>query len=297
MVFCFMKGEEKMKIRFILSIVIIGSIIGMTGGAGAVSIYEIQYTADPAGSSSYNTQTVNCSGGIVINKFGGSKPKVTLYDPAHPDGWGGLAVKDWTGSKSFYNTVRVGDWVSFTDVVVEESSGNTQLQFQSYSAYSIVSSGNSLPAALSISAADLAAPNYQTGPKTGWFVANHSAEKYEGMYLKLNDVTVAVNGMGKAADNYVLTDGAAASWASDYMNSEAGGPYHPLVTLGSHFESVSGICEQYAKTNTTGSSWDYYQLLTTGTGDFVVPEPTSCLLLAFGLPWVIRRMGKGSSRE
>jgi hypothetical protein len=287
-----------MKMRFILLIVTVGSIIGMTAGALAtpLSIYDIQYTADPTGNSPYNTQTVNCAGGIVINKFSGGKPKVTLYDPAHPDGWGGLAIKDWTTSKSFYNTVQIGDWVSFTNVGVEESSGNTQLKFLDTSTYNIDSSGNSLPAALSISTADLAAPIQQTSP-AGWFVANHNAEKYEAMYLQLNDVTVTANGLGKASDNYVLTNIAGASWASDYMDPDTGGRlYHPLVTLSTHFQSVSGICEQYAKTNTTGNSWDYYQLLTTGTGDFVVPEPASCLLFALGLPWVIRRMGKVSSR-
>ncbi|MFA6174970.1 MAG: hypothetical protein WC765_00155 [Phycisphaerae bacterium] len=287
-----------MKMKFILLIVTAGSIIGMTGGALAtpLSIYDIQYTTNPTGNSSYATQTVSCVGGIVINKFAGSKPKVTLYDPAHPDGWGGLAIKDWTSSKSFYSTVQIGDWVSFTNVVVEESSGNTQLQFLNSSTYNIDSSGNLLPEALSISTADLAAPIQQTSP-TGWFVANHNTEKYEAMYLKLNDVTITAKDLGKNQDNYVLADATASSWASDYMDPDTGGRlYHPLVALGTHFQSVSGICEQYTKSNTTGNSWDYYQLLTTGTGDFVVPEPASCLLFALCLPWAIRRMGKVSSR-
>jgi hypothetical protein len=271
------------------------TILSMLAFSGAVSatpltIYDIQYTTNTAGTSPYVGQTVDCTGGIVINKFGGSKPKVTLYNPAYADGWGGLAIKDWTSSKSFYNTVQIGDWVSFTGTPVEESSGNTQLQFQSTSGYSIVSSGNALPAPVVVSPAAVAAPLYQSSPQ-GWFVADHSAEKYEAMYLKLLDVTVMANGLGKAGDNYSLQNPTgSAAWASDYMNADTGGRlYHPLVTVGTHFQSVAGIIEQYAKTNATGNSWDYYQMLTTGTGDFVVPEPASCLILLAGAGLALNR--------
>ena len=276
-----------MKKVFLLTLsTIILSMLAFSGAAWAtpLSIYDIQYTADPAGISPYVGQTVDCEGGIVINKFGGSKPKVTLYDPAHADGWGGLAIKDWTTSKDFYNTVQIGDWVSFTGTAVEEANGNTQLQFQSTSDYIIdPSRAGTLPEPVVVSPADVAAPLYQSSPQ-GWFVADHSAEKYEAMYLKLLDVTVTANGLGKAGDNYVLQAPAGSvSWASDYMNADTGGRvYHPLVTVGAHFQSVAGIVEQYARTNTSGNSWDYYQVLTTGTADFVVPEPATCLLVLAG---------------
>ena len=73
-------------------------------------------------------------------------------------------------------------------------------------------------------------------------------------------------------------------WAADYMNMDAGGPYHPYVTVGADFESISGIIE-----HKTSSGWDYYQMLTTGTSDFVVPEPTMIVLLAAGAAMLRRR--------
>jgi hypothetical protein len=269
------------KVRWLAWALVAGGMLAWASmaSAAALSIYDIQYTTDAAGVSPYNTQTVDCQGGIVINKFPGGKPKVTLYDPAHADGWGGLVIKDWTTSKSFYNTVQMGDWVSFTSTPVEEANGNSQLEFLSASSYNIVSRGNVLPTPLVLATADLATPIQQTNP-AGWFVADHSSERYEGMYLRLQDVTVTAKDLGKASDNYMLQNAAGASWASDYMDPDTGGRlYHPLVQLNAHFESVSGICEQYTKSNATGNSWDYYQLLTTSTADFVVPEPVTGLLL------------------
>ena len=87
-----------MKNAFLLTVAtVIVSMLVFSGVVSAtpLSIYDIQYTADPAGTSPYIGQTVDCTGGIVISKFAGGKPKVTLYDPAYADGWGGLAIKDW----------------------------------------------------------------------------------------------------------------------------------------------------------------------------------------------------------
>jgi len=258
--------------------------------AAALPIYNIQYVdlaVAPDGNSTYNGQTVDCEGGIVVHKFAGTKPKITLQDPSHPDGWGGVALKDWTISKDMFNTVAVGDLVSFTDVGVEEYRGNTLLRYQDSSGYTVISNGNPLPPPKAVSLHEIAAP--VEGPPGDWYVADHSAEPYEAMRLSIEDVTVSMMGLGKAGDNYNL-DGNGDVWATDYMNEDAAGDYHPLISVGQHFDRVTGILEQYTKTD---YGWDYYQLLTTTSDDLVVnavvPEPPALAILLAGLALRRRR--------
>ena len=253
-------------------------LLGMANGllAEDLSIYDIQYTTNADGTSPEVGNIVDCSGGIVIHKYAGYSPKLTLYDPANPDGWGGLVVKDFTGTDAF-SGVNVGDWLSFTNTLVEEegSRGNTQLAYESGSDF-IVGDNYPIPDAISVTCADIAAP--VEGPVGEWHVLDHNAEMYEAMYLQVEDVTVVDMGLGKADDIYALQDQTGQCWASDYMNIDAGGPYHPLIETGNQLQSVSGILEQYTKLS---SGWDYYQLLTTCNGD-IVPEPASIILLFSG---------------
>jgi hypothetical protein len=241
----------------------------------ALSIHDIQYTLDAAGASDYVGQTVDFAGGIVFHKYEGFRTRLFLYDPASSDGWGGIAVKDLTGTYAF-DGISVGDWVSFDGIVVEESSGNTQLSYDGTGGGpTVVSSGNALPEAFTVSVADL------VSPPTGGL-----GEKYEAMYVVLEDVAVGLKDLGKAGDNYELIDaGGAICWGSDYMNGEAGGPYHPLIATGNSLSRISGLVEQY--TNPT-SGWDYYQLLTLSAAD-IVPEPATVMLLGGGLAVLVRR--------
>jgi len=250
------------------------TLAGFTQIAGGIdySIYDLQYQSDPEETNSPHVgEDVNCIGGIVIHKFGGSKPKVTLYDPAYPDGWAGIVIKDFTETKDFYYTVNVGDWISLTHTTVEEYNGNTQLMFEDKSGFVVESTGNDLPEPISIEPNDITAPIYQTSPE-GWLVENHNAEKYEAMLVKVDNVIVTEKDSGKAADNYslVIFNNAGPNdicWAADYMNEEVeDDDYHRFVDIGSHFCSVTGIIEQYNGYKNY-YEWDYYQLLTTGTGD------------------------------
>ncbi|MFO7899750.1 MAG: PEP-CTERM sorting domain-containing protein [Planctomycetota bacterium] len=258
--------------------------------ATALSIYDVQYVdlaVDPAGNSPYDGQVIDCDGGIVVHKFPGWKPKLTLQDPSHPDGWGGIAIKDWTAGKDLFNAVAVGDRVSFTGVTVEEYRGNTLLRFEPGSGYTVASHGNPLPPVRSVGLNEIAAPVETAGGD--WLVTDHSAEPYEAMRLRIADVTVTAMDLGKAEDNYNL-HGAGDVWAADYMNVDAVGDYHPLVSTGQHFDRVTGILEQYTKLN---YGWDYYQLLTTNSDDLVVnavvPEPTALALVLAGLAFLRRR--------
>lgn len=263
-----------------LKTVLIAALVAGAAGApmpaaqaAPLTIYEIQHTTDPAGDSASNGMIVDCAGGIVTHKFGGSKPKITLQDPAFPDGWGGIQVKDWTAGLDLFNAVAVGDRVSLTNVEVEESYGNTLLHFKTgYAAgRSIESSGNALPPHKLLTPAEIAAPIQ--GPPDEWYVADHSAERYEAMRLKVEDVTVTAVDLGAKRDNYNLQGPGGDCWAADYMNADRVDLYHPYVSVGTHFDSVRGILEQY-----TRDEFDCYQLLTTQTADFV-PEPASLAVL------------------
>ena len=179
--------------------VVAACVVLAAGGALGLSIYDIQYvdlTVDPAGSSPHDGSTVNCEGGIVVHKYGGSRPKVTLQDPTRPDGWGGIALKDWTVGQDMFNALAVGDQVTFYDVVVEEYRGNTLLRYGETSSYAINESGKPLPAAKHVSLSEIAAPI--EGPPGDWYVADHSAEQYEAMQLIISGVTVTAMGLGKA---------------------------------------------------------------------------------------------------
>lgn len=262
-----------MRARVIIMIVV--TVLGSAGSARsqALSIYEIQYTTDPNGASPQNGNIVDCLGGIVIHKSPPpTRPRVTLYDPNNADGWGGIIAKD-LDSAGVFNDVNLGDWVSFTNVQVEDFKGTTFLQYTSQNDpnFAVVSTNNPLPRPLMVSADEIAAPVEGIDQ---WVVTDHNAEKYEAMLVKIVDVNVEGRGYGKAYDNYILqsnVDPNSACWASDYMNEDKDGIYHPYVQVGQRFCGVAGIIEQYTGEK-YGIYYDYYQLLTTGTASFTIEQ-------------------------
>ncbi|MBU0639126.1 MAG: PEP-CTERM sorting domain-containing protein [Planctomycetes bacterium] len=247
--------------------------LGSAGYAADLSIYDVQYTTDPGGDSPYNTQIQNVAGGVVTHKWDGFNDRVYLQDPAHPT-WGAIAVKDWEGD--LLSSVEIGDWVSFQNIYIEEYRATTFLQYDSYVApdvtFTIESTGNEVPAPTLLTAADLCIP-----------VDHGVSEPYESMVVTLEDVLVGARDLGKAGDNYELMQGSDLAWGADYMNVDAGGPYHPYIYTGAELDSITGIVEQYTRL----PDWDYYQLLTRSTAD-IVPEPAS-LLLFVGAGLLLRR--------
>jgi hypothetical protein len=240
--------------RMVLWMMVFCGFAGLSQSA-LVSVYDIQYTTDVSGNSPYNAQAVDCTGGIVINKWIGGQTKLTIYDPANPDGWGGIIIKTF-GTE--FAGIQEGNWISLTNVLVEERSGNTQLSFGAASGITVVSPVNVLP--------------------TGAVVTDtRFSEKYESMRVLLYDVQITAMNLGRYGDNYNLQNTNGDYWAGDYMNIEAGGIYHPLVSVGANFDRVSGIIE-----HKISSGWNYYQLLTTETADFVIPEPATMMLLFAG---------------
>jgi hypothetical protein len=252
------------------ALVVVAAALAPDTAAQPLSIYEIQYTDDPNGTSPYDGLVIDCAGGVCVAKYPGYRPRLILQDPSHPHEWGGIQVKDWIAPFDMFNDVQIGDWVELTNMLVEDFRGTTLLQRESAydPGYTIVSHGNPLPPAVVVSAGDIPAPLYDPG-EDAWYVENHGAERYESMRLLVRDVTVTEMDLGKAVDNYNLEDADGANcWASDYMNEEVEpSDYHRFVSIGQHFCGVSGVFEQYTNYAT---GWDYYQLVTLTSADLAI---------------------------
>lgn len=266
-----------MKKALVLVIYIATTIVAGPASAEVLSIYEIQYVdvnEHPDGNSLKAGQVVDCLGGVVIDKFSRGRIKLTIQDTNDPNaltGWGGIIVKNnkFTVDRAIFDDVNVGDWISFTNVLVNEDYGNTMLQFEPDSSFTIESSNNVLPEPLVVTVDEIAAP---VEDFDAWLVADHNAEKYEAMLLQVKNIKVTARDLGAHFDNYALQDYISidpnqSCWATDYLNErqdEYG--YHPFVQPGQHFCGVTGILEQYTG-NRSGYDWDYYQLLTIYTSD------------------------------
>jgi hypothetical protein len=262
-------GKKMLTAVIIITILIVVEYVQ----ANTFSIYEIQHTTDPNGMSPQNGNIVNCTGGIVTHIRSGGRPRLIIQDPNQSNGWSAIQVKGWT-SDAFDNIV-IGDWVSLTNVLIEENKGTTFLQYQTENNpnLTIVSKDNSIPRPLVVTVGEISAPVEGTD---AWSVPDQRAEKYESMLIKVIDVHVSNTGFGKAFDNYVLTsnnDPNLVCWASDYMNAdkEKGLIYHPIVEIDQNFCGVTGILEQYTG-DSEGIFYDYYQLLTTNSKAFTIEQ-------------------------
>ena len=241
-----------------------------------LSIYDVQSNTSDGDASIYNGQIHNVTGGIVTHLWAGWQTRVYIQNPNFPE-WGAICVKDFEGGE-LADAVQLGDWVSFSNILIEEYRGTTFLQYDRTAspdvAFSIDSQSNPVPEATLLTAADLIVP------------VNHAAsEPWESMIVRLEDVTVGAMDLGKAEDNYELMQGNDVAWGADYMNADAGGPYHPWIYSGALLDSITGLVEQYTKLT---DGWDYYQLLTRSSAD-IVPEPGSIALLTLGLVLASRR--------
>jgi hypothetical protein len=254
----------------ICKIVLALFVLASVSRAADLSIYDVQFNTSDGDASMYHGEIHNVSGGVVTHKWAGFQTRVYIQNPAFPE-WGAICVKDWTGGE-LASAVEPGDWVSFSNILIEEYRGTTFLQYDPVAApdvaFSIDSEGNPVPAAPLLTAADLIVP-----------VDHTASEPWESMIVRLEDVTVGALDLGKAEDNYELVQGEDVAWGADYINVDAGGPYHPWIYTGAQLASITGVVEQYTNLAT---DWDYYQLLTRSSAD-IVPEPGSLALLGLGL--------------
>ncbi|MHC4440507.1 MAG: hypothetical protein ACYS3S_24425, partial [Planctomycetota bacterium] len=190
-----------MKRTLVMMITVI-SILGPVGSAQAaeLSIYEIQYTTDANGTSPQHGNIVDCPGGIVTHKPPTGRPRLIIQDPNYPDGWGAIQVKDLF-STGVFTDVNVGDWISLTNVEVEDNRGTTFLQYieDNNAGFTIVSTNNPLPRPRVVTVNEISAP---VEGLDVWAVSGHNAEKYESVLIKVVNVKIADTGYGKAFDNY-----------------------------------------------------------------------------------------------
>jgi len=128
------------------------------------SIYDIQYTINPAGNSPLAGQNVSVRG-IVTARFGSNYYTIAEM-PGGP--WHGIWVKDSS------HTPNIGDQIQITATVTEVN-GLTTLD--NLTTYQLLSSGNQLP----------------VGASTTGYV---SREDWEGVLVTMNNVTVTNPDLG-----------------------------------------------------------------------------------------------------
>jgi len=285
------RKDNEMKTRwvFIILTFVLSGQWALPAWGESLTIFEIQYSTDPEGDSPRHGEVLDCAGGVVTYKLSKSRPRLVLQDTIIRDPnaqgddvcWSAIQVKDWFYQGSFDN-VAVGDWVEFNNVTVEDYRGTTFLQYwsanpdSSVPSFTIVSSNNPVPEPVMVSLNEIPSPVEDAGSPGDWYVIDHRAEKYESMRLEIRDIIITAKDNGKADDNYTfqsvteLSDSNFSCWAADYMNVDSVGDYHPYVEIGQHFCTVRGVFEQYTN---LGDGWDYYQLLTTETEDFLINQP------------------------
>ena len=258
-----------------LCVAIMTLVLASAAMSETVSIYDIQYPpADANGLSPKHGQIVDCRG-IVVYVTAFRKPKIILYDGIHPDGWGGIILKDWTFNLRGNPDIVPGNEILFQNVEVEDFSGTTFLQYGKdgrSSSYSVIGTGNPLPEPVPVRVEELQAP--VEDPIDEWHIDNYDAEQYEGMFVKVIDVNVVSLDEGKALDNYALVSNIAPNtcWAADFINEGfLVGKYHELVQIGQGFCGITGFVEQYTAID-DGIFFDYYQIITTTSEDFVLEQ-------------------------
>jgi len=267
----------------------LAAVTAMAAPAPALTIYDVQYSTAATGwKSSYDTQVVNVTGGVVTyvgSPPGKLSPRVVIQDPTYSQ-WAGVEIKIFSGAPE--GGVQVGDRVDLTNVQVDEGSktrGTTYLIYDETafgSGFSVVSSGHSVPATV-LTPGDIGGGDMSADPSV--------TEKYEGMLIELQTVTIGSLNIGSHNDNYELLSGGQTCWGSDYMNLDRDEAelYHDRTVSGATFPVVVGILEQYTKES---DEYDYYQLLTRGTADLggtAVPEPLTAVLLVGGCVAAWRR--------
>jgi hypothetical protein len=230
-------------------------------------------------------QIVDSLGGIVTFKST-LGTRLILQDP-NSESYAAIQIRDRKSVQGdsggyLWSRVEVGDWVSFSNVLVTSWTGNMMLHFNDSerfdpgmpaSTYSIVSSGNPLPSPVPVSLEQILAPTVEDGNYTIEPTSLGSYQALEGMRVVVSDVQVTNLDQGRFADNYLLraqddTSGTGPSaYAADYNNYNKGenNIYHPYVEVGAQFNHITGYMER--SRSSSGSS-DYYQLVTMASDSF-----------------------------
>lgn len=154
-----------------------GNYLYLVLGNRPLTIRDVQYSPLGGGYGPFTNYTVTLTGIVTADTSylpgnggaSGEIPRVYMQDGTGP--WSGIWVY---GQKAY--SLKNGDKVTVSGIV-SESSSNTRIEAASVS---VLSTGNPVPAPVQLSTADIAT-------KINGVV---EAEKYEGMLVKYNNVTV-----------------------------------------------------------------------------------------------------------
>ncbi|MCD4817599.1 MAG: hypothetical protein K8S23_02780 [Candidatus Cloacimonetes bacterium] len=156
-----------MKLKLVLTLFFIGIFTFII--ADNVSIYDIQYTEEAGVDETYPSplagDTVTTTGIVVATYYTQYEKSVFIMDPTGGE-WNGIYLFNIDSEPSIGDEIEVAGEVS-------ESQGFTQIWDLPVMTVTVLSSGNTLPEPINISTSDLA-----------------SEEKYESVFVKINNVSV-----------------------------------------------------------------------------------------------------------
>lgn len=190
-------------------LVMVGLLSAQTATYDTLSVYDIQYVANPDSAQ----ETIYQGDTIVVKAYVCHSPR-ELWIGARWGGfvtagkaepWNGFFViqDDTTKINTLLQYVQEGDEVYFTGRLTTYS-GLTQLNLLTNPEVpiTIVSAGNPLPPPVKLTLADLA--TYAAG------------EKWESMFVRIENVKVTNNNY--SGNQCVITDGTATGYLDDYFN-------------------------------------------------------------------------------
>jgi hypothetical protein len=197
-----------------------------TTTAQSISIYDIQYTTDVSGDSPSNGQTIN-TGGIVSCILLNEK----YFLQSGVGAWNGIYVYD------FDNTVNYGDSVTLTATVSEY---NNLTELTNIANFTIVSSGNSLYAPVTVS------------------TDNVNTEQYEGVLVKV--INAKCNSTPDSHGVWIVNDNSGNISVDDQA-------FHFDPTLNVYYD-VTGAVDY---------SYDEYKILPRGAADIDISSNVDLL--------------------
>ena len=204
------------------SLLIAISLLLLTGlTAQVLTCKQIQETDDSGGNSPYVNQTVTVQGIVVAEKLYSSSSE-TNYGFVISDPEGG----PWSGLFIFTNRYfpARGDMVQVTGKI-EEYFDFTEMT--TLSGYQVLSSANPIPA-----------PTLVT---TDQLVSASTAEKWEAVFVRVEDVTVSA--LPDASNRfYVKNSGVAACKIDDQCFPRSGFSW-PAMSVGQHIASIQGVVD------------------------------------------------------
>lgn len=197
--------------------------------AQVLTCYDVQFTTSANGNSPYLNQVVTVEGIVVAEKF---------YTGTNTSNYG-FVISDpeggpWSGLLIFTNRYfpQIGDRVSVTGSIAEYYEFT---EMTSVSAYSVISTGNTLPAPALIT--------------TGTLANAATAEQWESCFVKVEDVNITA--APNSHQEFYINDGTGAAQVDDQCFPRSGFFWPAGVAVGQSWARIQGVVD---------FSFDYYAI-------------------------------------